>query len=214
MAMTILPGAIGSVFALTTGGLPLTQCTVLLAGKNVAANTNGNFGANTGSVSSSMSGYVPYTGDGTVYWDFGGNTEGATRLSCPGLSFSDSDVWAFTTGPRGMEIWQNGLKRASNAAQPTRANPSLGWGVGLYGSWDQPGSEQYWYAAGFSSSQLPSSVLANLTQSPQSMYSTLFFPRTQFINAPAGVVVDPILSNLVAINITASGATPRVNYVA
>jgi hypothetical protein len=62
---------------------------------------------------------VPF-GDGVVYWDFGGFSEGSTRLSVSGLSFGD-DIWVFTTGARGMEIWQNGVKRHSNTANPSRS---------------------------------------------------------------------------------------------
>lgn len=55
---------------------------------------------------------------GTVRWEYGGVVDGTTRLSVAGLSFGD-DLWVVTTGVRGMEIWQNGLLRASNAANPT-----------------------------------------------------------------------------------------------
>jgi hypothetical protein len=54
-----------------------------------------------------------------VYWDFGGSLEGTTRLSVSGLTFGDN-IWVFTTGARGMEIWQDGIRRASNTANPTR----------------------------------------------------------------------------------------------
>lgn len=74
--------------------------------------------------------HLPYS-DGTVYWDYGGNTAGTTRLSVAGLSFGD-DVWVFTTGARGMEIWQNGILRASNAANPTRTNTAADWGLFTY----------------------------------------------------------------------------------
>ena len=62
--------------------------------------------------------HCPYS-DGTVYWDFGGN--GApNRCSVGGLTFG-ADVWIFNVGSRGQEIWQNGIKRASNANNPTRS---------------------------------------------------------------------------------------------
>jgi hypothetical protein len=58
---------------------------------------------------------MPYS-DGVVYFEFGsGNT-----LSAAGLSFG-ADHWVFTAGSRGMEIWQNGILRASSATNPTRS---------------------------------------------------------------------------------------------
>jgi len=67
-------------------------------------------------------------GAGGINWDYGGATVGVTRLSVAGLTFSD-DVWVFTTGARGMEMWQNGILRGSNAANPTRVNSANFWGL-------------------------------------------------------------------------------------
>lgn len=70
--------------------------------------------------------HLPYS-DGVVYWDFGGVTAGSTRVTYSSGVFGD-DTWVFTVGARGMEIWQNGFLRASNAATPTRTsttNPML-----------------------------------------------------------------------------------------
>lgn len=63
--------------------------------------------------------HLPF-GDGKVYFDFGGASDGSTRLNVAGLTFG-KDTFALTTGPRGMEIWQNGILRASNAGNPTRS---------------------------------------------------------------------------------------------
>jgi hypothetical protein len=73
----------------------------------------------TGAGNSRVSSHLPFS-DGTVYWDFGGDS-GGNRLSVGGLSFGD-DIWCFTTGPRGMEIFQNGLLRASNGSNSTRSD--------------------------------------------------------------------------------------------
>lgn len=62
--------------------------------------------------------HMPYS-DGTVYFDYGGFLDGSTRVKSAGLTFSN-DIWAFTVGSRGMEIWQNGILQASNTATPTR----------------------------------------------------------------------------------------------
>lgn len=103
-----------SDFVPTGGG-----CTILLLyekgdGTNRASDA---FTVNVSGTATMCECLLPFS-DGTVYWDFGGNS-GANRLSIGGLSFG-ADRWMLSTGPRGMEIWQNGIKRASNGNNPTR----------------------------------------------------------------------------------------------
>ena len=66
---------------------------------------------------------APNFSGGSALWDFGGATEGATRLTATGAYENNGDAVAllFTVGPRGMEAWRNGSKIASNAATPTRS---------------------------------------------------------------------------------------------
>jgi hypothetical protein len=59
-------------------------------------------------------------GDGIAYWHFGGNTVGVNALETSGLTWTGVNRWVHTAGPRGMELWQNGIKVNSNAANPTR----------------------------------------------------------------------------------------------
>jgi len=67
--------------------------------------------AGTGSVNA----HVPYS-DGTVYWDWGGQS-GGNRTSVGGLTVTGDNIWAFTVGARsGMEIWQNGEIKATQAS--------------------------------------------------------------------------------------------------
>jgi hypothetical protein len=68
--------------------------------------------------------HCPFS-DGNVYFDYGGSTNGATRVQATGLTFGE-DLWCFNVGPRGMEIWQNGILQASNSATPTRGSGSGG----------------------------------------------------------------------------------------
>lgn len=76
-------------------------------------------------------------GSGTVRFFYGGGTEPANGLTVGGLTFGD-DVWCITTGARGTEIWQNGIKRASNATNMTRLAIADYWGMfgglGVFGS--------------------------------------------------------------------------------
>ena len=65
--------------------------------------------------------HTPYS-DGTVYWDWAGNSAGASRVSVAGLSFDTRwQFWTFTVGGGfGMRIYRNGQQVASNAGTPTR----------------------------------------------------------------------------------------------
>ncbi len=67
--------------------------------------------------------HLPWS-DGVVYFDYGGDT-GASRVSVGGLTFGN-DVWSFNNSPTGLQIWQNGILRASNnSASPTRTSSPL-----------------------------------------------------------------------------------------
>ncbi len=121
-----------SVYTPNVPDFPTTAATVILHYRKLDTTNrvSGAFGFANISAGIILGCHLPMN-DGVVYWDFGGNTAGVTRLSVGGLTFRD-DVWAFTTGPRGMEIWQNGIKRASNGASPTRTNTAADWGLFSY----------------------------------------------------------------------------------
>ena len=90
------------------------EVTVLFAGKLIANQDFPLLSTDSTASGQAVSIYLPYGLDGKVYWRWGGEVEGASSLSIGGLSFAEHDLWAFTAGPRGMEIWQNGLRVASN----------------------------------------------------------------------------------------------------
>lgn len=112
--------------------LPASNCTWVLVYRKTDATLRGANALGTSSGATGAGVFLPYL-DGTVYWDWAGNAEGSTRVSVGGLTFGD-DVWVFTTGPRGMEIWQNGIRRASNSATPTRTSTTASFGTGFYSS--------------------------------------------------------------------------------
>lgn len=82
------------------------------------------FGSQVNSGTSWYEALLPYS-DANIYWRYGGTTEGTSQLTVAsgGLTFGD-DIWTFTTGPRGMEIWQNGILRGSNSGNATLDNTS------------------------------------------------------------------------------------------
>jgi hypothetical protein len=103
-----------------------TEVTVLWQGKKRAdlSSAPGTFGNGSFASADEFNIYCPYSGDGKVYWRWGGETDGTSSLNVAGMSFSEYDWWAFTSGPRGMEIWQNFKKVSSNAAVPSRSSSS------------------------------------------------------------------------------------------
>lgn len=114
-----------SSFGDITSILPTSKCTILIGFRKTDTTNrdSGLFGIDPDVAAARKIGaHCPYS-DGTVYFDFGGSTNGTTRVQVASLTISTlPQVFCFTTGARGMEIWQNGLKRASNAANPTRTN--------------------------------------------------------------------------------------------
>jgi hypothetical protein len=60
----------------------------------------------------------------------GGNGEGSTKLTVSSLNINGDSVYAVTTGPRGMEMWQDGIKVGSNAGTPTVTASANNFGAG------------------------------------------------------------------------------------
>lgn len=60
---------------------------------------------------------VQTTPAGVIQWDFGGQ-DATHRLATSAITFvaGVTEVWGFTAGPRGQEIWRNGSLIASNAS--------------------------------------------------------------------------------------------------
>lgn len=160
----------GSTFMSTT------SATIVYAGVQIArfsfgAGAIGQFGGG-----SQLGVFIPFS-DGKVYFDFGGSTEGTNRLSVAGLSFSDSDVFVFTVGARGMEIWQNGIKRASNSGTPTTTLISTAFGISKRAN--AAGTDQMrTYAFGYARKQLPTDVCAALSKD---LWGTAFVQRRRGI---------------------------------
>lgn len=73
----------------------------------------------------------------SIAWRVGGNAEGTSKLTVSGLTLTGDSLWVATTGPRGMELWQNGLKQGSNAGNPTLTASANNFAVG--GDTDKPG---------------------------------------------------------------------------
>lgn len=102
--------------------LASTNVSVVVAQKKLDTTNRGSapFGTFSGP-GSRCSAHMPFS-DGNVYWDFGG-TGGANRLSVStaGLDLRQDNIWVFTAGSHGSEIWFNGHRLASQTTAITRA---------------------------------------------------------------------------------------------
>lgn len=119
-----LPATSSYIEAIPNGSVcPIATATVMMIyAKRDTTNRNSRlFAQNTTGASNFLSCHGPYS-DGTVYWDFGGNTGGTSRLSVAGQSWValKPSVWFFINGDRGKEIWRDGLLIASGATRTTR----------------------------------------------------------------------------------------------
>lgn len=158
--------------------------------------------------------HFPFT-DGNIYWDYGGAVSGTTRLSVAMPASSHRSVYAFTCGPRGMEIWHNGLRIANNTATPTRTELNAAFKLGLHGGtttasdWDS--NRFNCYAFGVSRAQLPYETLQKLTRSPEDLREVVYSiggdvvptymksesVRAPILTKPSLYVRDPYFDNVV-----------------
>ncbi len=131
------PAGINGFQLLTSAQTPTGQaCATLLYRKRDSTNRESlAFGTSLANAER-FHAHLPYS-DGTVYFDYGGST-GTNRVSAAGLTFGN-DVWSFNNSPTGLQIWQNGILRASNnnAAQTRTSGTGLNiGGVGVSGYTD------------------------------------------------------------------------------
>lgn len=114
--------------------IPTTACTVVIKFRKTDATNrdSGLFGMTSVSDPPRCGAHCPWS-DGTVYWDFAGQTSGTTRLSVAGLSFTYPSVMVFTAGPLGQQIWQNGVSKASHTnSVGTRSIATADYGIGTH----------------------------------------------------------------------------------
>ena len=134
--------------------------------------------------------HLPWS-DGNAYWDFG-----AGRLTLAAAGVTGYNVWAFTAGPRGMEIYKN-LTRTNAASFPTRTiTDAVSFGLGSHGIGTDLARTYFFF---LHSRQLPIPYINAAIADP---YRVLFMPNT------AG--------NQTGLPVAASGATafPWLYYAA
>jgi hypothetical protein len=152
---------------------------------------------------------TPYFNAGTVYFDFGGATEGATRVS--GACYTNGGspfCFIGTTGPRGMELWSNGRLVNSNAANPTRLQNSYAFVAGdVYGG--SCGTADYFLIVPFAS-QLSQGDAQRLSANPWQ----IFKPRKHIlyfdVGGGGGVTTAADSSSFALTGSSANGVSAKV----
>ncbi len=175
--------------------LPTADITIILGSRKTDSTNrdSGAFGVDTATAAEYCAVKLP-AADGTVYWDYGGVTEGTTRLTAAALTFGD-DTFGLTVGPRGMEIWQNGQLRASNAANPTRTATSAAFKLGLYDSalgGDLAAYNCIYVFAG----QLSPDDIALLTSDPSRLFTEQHQRSKWTVFAGAQSILLPLITTL------------------
>ena len=118
---------------------------------------------------------------GNVYFDFGGATNGTTRVSgTTNTSAGKTSVFLATTGPRGMRLFENGRLIGSNAASPVRTiDAALAFGLGdCYAG--TSGNSAYTLAVPWNV-QLPDELAGSISANPWQ----IFAPAKRVLFAPA-----------------------------
>jgi hypothetical protein len=110
---------LGESSFLPTTGVTILCVRRLLDNSGFNAGLLFHVGANNAQV---IEAYTPSTASGNTFWDYGG-VAGANRISGnTGLAVSTvSDRLAFTAGPLGSAVWQNGIKVLSQTTAITRS---------------------------------------------------------------------------------------------
>lgn len=146
---------------------------------------------------------------GNVYFDFGGATNGVTRVSgTTSTSAGKTSVFLATTGPRGMRLFENGRLIGSNAASPVRTvDSALAFGLGdCYAG--TSGNSAYTLAVPWNV-QLSDELARSISENPWQ----IFAPAKRVLFAPASAGSDvTIFGNLGTA--TASGLTASVAQAA
>ncbi len=160
--------------------IPTTAVTIMFSARctDTTLRAESAIGIITATLGERCGAHLPYS-DGKVYWDFGGATEGVTRLSIAWAKDTTEHIWALTTGARGMEIWRDGTKIATNAATPTRSATTGDFGLGRHAGNNSDLYEFRW--AFVHTTQLAEATIAAISADPEGeLTETFVFSGTPF----------------------------------
>ncbi len=165
--------------------LPTGPCTALIAARQELIDPNGAaYLFDSGSAVSAELGrlWLTGTGAGTATLDWG-----ASQLQATGLTGQRDSVWTVSVGPRGMEIWQDGVKKASNATNPTRTATTTAFRSGIGMNMGSIGLLYLWKR------QLTAAEIKFISAHPYAPFDTGRFEiRMDVPPAPSTLLQDPI----------------------
>lgn len=120
---------------------------------------------------------------GSIFFDFGGATNGTTRVTgTTSTTAGRVTTYLATTGPRGMELWENGVLIASNGANPTRTSSGQAFSVGdVYGGF--AGNADYGIVACWDG-QIPTPLAALYSGDPLKLFAPI--QRTIWVPSAGG----------------------------
>jgi hypothetical protein len=82
------------------------------------------FGVDDGTDATRFGAHMPF-GDSEAYWDFGGQTNGSTRVHAAYSVGTAVERWAFSQGPAFGKIYLGGTKLVTGTSQGTRSASTL-----------------------------------------------------------------------------------------
>jgi len=172
---SVATAASANIFLPTANNCSIVVYFEKLDGTNRAS---AGFGLDGGATGTRCGTHMPWS-DGNIYFDYGGASDGTTRLTVSGQTF-EAAVWVFCVGPRGMEAWKDGVRVASNSGTPTRTSSTAGWGLGTHGGWFA--DDNRFYDFRLYNRQLAEGVCRDLN--PDTVWD-LYVPRRRlFVKAP------------------------------
>ena len=205
-------GAIAALqFLSNSSELPRNGCTVIFAAQRITTGTTlqelkpafsvGTPAATTGELHA----FVPYGGDGNVYWRYGNGT-GISVAQTVGL---EPNIWGFAAGTaKGREIWRNGAKIASDATNIQRAATTAPLISGTFDASVATTPLHKRYALHIFDEQLTDAEIAFLT-SPLGLWD-VYEPRVIWVPVSAATGGGTSISGTLGTAV-ASGFTGTVN---
>jgi len=112
--------------------LPTGNVTVAMLVRKLGANrASYSFGMMNSAAANYCHALAPWS-DGVTYWDWGGTGSGNRVSDAGAASHTGTHLRVYTVGPRGMEIWEDGVRLAVNtgASGATRTNSNEDWNLG------------------------------------------------------------------------------------
>lgn len=162
--------------------------TLLIAHKHTSGNQGAIIGVDTATAAQQLFVLLPWS-DSTVGWVYGSSAAGSVSIPLSSLTLGD-DLWMFTAGNRGVEMWQNGILRAAT----TTGVPTRNTGATLFKmpAWTA-GNDFFGDTALIMTwrRELPQAALKVLSENPWQVFQPSNFLALDTVGAPPTAVGTP-----------------------